>query len=55
MKKLFVIIAVITMVLATTGVALADDDCLHNGPKGSLYGPGPAPSSGDGEPEGPEW
>jgi hypothetical protein len=55
MKKLFVIIAVITMVLATTGVALADDDCLHNGPNGSLNGPGPAPNSGDGIPDGPGW
>jgi hypothetical protein len=41
-KKLLVILAVITIVLATASVALADD-------AGSV---GPAPNSGDGIPDG---
>ena len=42
MKKLLVIIAVLVMVLATSGIALADS----SGPMG------PAPNSGDGNPDG---
>jgi len=71
MKKLFVIIAVITMVLATTGIAFADDSnqmgppdgyhdgdpegCLQYGPNGSVSGVGPAPNAGSGDHEGPGW
>ena len=42
MKKLFVILAVIIMVLATSGIAYADD----SGPLG------PNPDAGDGIPDG---
>ena len=42
MKKLLVVIAVITMVLATSGVVLADDSVSES--------PGPATGSGDGDP-----
>jgi len=57
MKKLLVIIAVIIMVLTTSGIAFANDDCPHYGPYASDEGngPGPAPNSGDGIPDGPGW
>ena len=45
MKILLVIIAVMTLLVATSGVAVAEDV----GP------PGPAPNSGDGDPDGSGW
>ena len=74
MKKLLVIIAVAIMLVATSGIAFADDsgpmgpapdygdcssndDCPQYGPYASDegYGPGPAPNSHDGIPDGPGW
>lgn len=45
---IIVVILSITMILSITSVTLANSD---DGP----YSPGPAPSAGDGELEGPEW
>jgi len=56
-----ILIAGVTVVTAGNGMGPADGygDCVPNegsyGPNGSELGPGPAPSAGDGEPEGPEW
>ena len=54
-----ILIAGVTLVTAANGPPEGAGDCEPNeepyGPNGSENGPGPAPSAGDGEPEGPEW
>jgi hypothetical protein len=68
MKKILVIGAILAILLAGVNVVTAGNgmgpadgagDCDPNdgpyGPNGSELGHGPAPSAGDGEPEGPEW
>jgi len=52
-----------TTIAASTGPASDAGDCVSecsgsqtsNGPNGEGYGPGPAPNSGDGNPDGPGW
>ena len=46
MKKLSIAILLITFLLFSSAYAVAED---------STSGPGPAPSSGDGYSDGPEW
>ena len=66
MKKLIsviVIVAMLTLTMLCVGAVSAAEGPVSPGPEGegdgvpegSQWGPGPAPSAGDGEQEGPEW
>ena len=66
MKKRISVIAIVAMLTLTmlcVGAVSAAEEPVSPGPAGdgdsipdgSQWGPGPAPSAGDGEQEGPEW
>ena len=64
MKKLISVIVIVAMVaMLCVGAASAAEGPVSPGPEGesdgipegSHWGPGPAPSAGDCEPDGPEW
>jgi len=66
MKKpisVIVIVAMLTLTMLCVSAVSAVAEPISPGPgaegdgvpEGSQWGPGPAPSAGDGEQEGPEW
>ena len=65
MKKLISVIVIVAMLMTMlcVGAVSAAEEPASSGPggegdgipEGSQWGPGPAPSAGDGEQEGPEW